>query len=155
VARGDVPPRPLDHRLEGRTVADLGINEALLRALGPGHGEGLFCSTPMVMDSEEPGVRDFVARIRRRAGPSTVVEAFTLTHYNAVMACASALRKAGVVTRDAVTAGLRDLTIDSPTGPVTIGSDHHVTLSVYLARSSAGRLTVVRALGRIAPDSSC
>src|SRR4029077_15814631 len=117
--------------------------------------EGLFCSMPMVMDSEEPGVRDFVARIRRRAGPSTVVEAFTLTHYNAVMACASALRKAGEVTRDAVVAGLRDLTIDSPTGPVTIGPDHHVTLSVYLARSAAGRLTVVRALGRIAPESNC
>lgn len=141
--------------LEGRTVADLGINEALLATLPPARAEGLFCSVPMVMASPEPKVQDFVARIRRRAGPSTMVESFALTHYNAVMACASALRKAGAVSRDAVVAGLRDLTIDSPTGPVTIGPDHHVTMSVYLARRTAGRLTVVRALGRIAPESGC
>ena len=112
-------------------------------------------SGPMVMDSPEPTVRDFVARIRRRAGPATVVEAFTLTHYNAVRACAAALRKAGEVSRDAVASGLRGLTIDSPTGPLTIGPDHHVTLSVYLARRTAGRLTVVQALGRVAPESGC
>ena len=141
--------------LEGRTVADLGINEALLSTLPPGRAEGLFCSVPMVTDSPEPKVRDFVARIRRRAGPSTVVEGFTLLHYNAVMACAAALRKAGEVSRAAVVAGLPGLTLDSPTGPVTIGADHHVTLSVYLARRAAGRLTVVRALGRIPPESGC
>ena len=141
--------------LEGRTVADLRINEALFGTLGPGRAEGLFCSVPMVMDSAEPPVRDFVARIRRRAGPASIVESFALTHYNAVIACAAALRKTGQVSRDAVVEGLRGLTIDSPTGPVTIGADHHVTLSLYLARRSAGRLAVVRSLGRITPDSGC
>ncbi|MGH6692479.1 MAG: ABC transporter substrate-binding protein, partial [Gammaproteobacteria bacterium] len=141
--------------LEGRTVADLGINEALLSTLPPGRAEGLFCSVPMVMNSPEPRVRDFVARILRRAGPSTTVDAFTLTHYNAVIACASVLRAAGTITREALTAGLRGLTIDSPTGPVTIGPDHHVTLSVYLAQRVAGRLAVIRALGRVAPESTC
>ena len=141
--------------LEGRTVADLAINDALLSRLPPGRAEGVFCSVPMVTDSPEPTVRDFVARVRRRAGLSAMVESFTLIHYNAVMACAAALRKVGRVSRDAVAAGLRGLTIDSPTGPVTIGPDHHVTLSVYLARRTAGRLTVVRSLGRIPPESGC
>lgn len=141
--------------LEGRTVADLGINEALLGTLPPGRAEGLFCSVPMVMDSPEPTVRDFVARIRRRAGGATVVDAFTLTHYNAVIACAAAMGKAGAASRDALVAGLPGLTIESPTGPVTIGPDHHVTLSVYLARRTGGRLEVVRGFGRVAPESRC
>jgi branched-chain amino acid transport system substrate-binding protein/urea transport system substrate-binding protein len=141
--------------LKDRAVAFLGLNEALLGSLGAGRAEGLFCAVPMVMDSPEPGVRDFVGRVQRQAGAAVVVSGYVLTHYNAVMACVSALRKAGTADRDAVTAGLPGLTFDSPTGPVSVGRDHHVTLAMYLARSAGGRLALVRPLGRLAPESGC
>jgi urea transport system substrate-binding protein len=47
------------------------------------------------------------------------------------------------------------LAIKSPTGPVTIGSDHHATMSMFLARTQGRDLVPVRALGEITPEPGC
>jgi urea transport system substrate-binding protein len=50
---------------------------------------------------------------------------------------------------------LEGLTIKSPTGPVTMGKNHHATMAMFLAKTKGRDLVTVRALGEIAPDPGC
>jgi urea transport system substrate-binding protein len=50
---------------------------------------------------------------------------------------------------------LEGLTIQSATGPVTIGKDHHATMNLFLAKTQGRDLVTVRALGEIAPEPGC
>ena len=51
--------------------------------------------------------------------------------------------------------GLEGLTIASPTGDVSIGADHHVTMNMYLAKTEGASLTTVDTLGALKPESGC
>jgi branched-chain amino acid transport system substrate-binding protein/urea transport system substrate-binding protein len=50
---------------------------------------------------------------------------------------------------------LEGLTIPSPTGPLTMGKNHHATMNLFLAKTKGGDLVTVRALGQVAPDPGC
>ncbi len=138
------------------TVAFLGFSEAYLGAFGQGGGQNMWVTVPMVASSDNAGVTDFVARIRDNAGADTVVSHYVMTHYNAMMALKAGLEKEGTVSREAVVAGLQGLTIDTPTGPMTIGQgDHHVTLNMYLAQTKGDGLVTVRSYDALQPSAGC
>lgn len=142
--------------LKQLTVAFLGFSEAYLGAFGPGKGQNMWVTVPLVSSSDEPGVRDFVARIRRNAGADVTISHYVMTHYNALMALKAGLEKSGRVDREAAVDGMEGLTLDSPTGPVAIGAEHHhVTLSMYLAKTEGEALRTVRPLGSLAPEPGC
>jgi branched-chain amino acid transport system substrate-binding protein/urea transport system substrate-binding protein len=50
---------------------------------------------------------------------------------------------------------LEGLSIESPTGTMTIGKNHHVTMNLFLARTEKDSLVTVRALGEVAPEPGC
>jgi urea transport system substrate-binding protein len=50
---------------------------------------------------------------------------------------------------------LAGLTIKTPTGPSTMGTNQHATMSMFLAKTKGRDLVTVRALGQIAPDPGC
>jgi branched-chain amino acid transport system substrate-binding protein/urea transport system substrate-binding protein len=77
------------------------------------------------------------------------------THYNTLIAIKAAIEKAGKVDKEALVDALVDLTIQTPTGPVTIGKDHHATMNMFLAKTKGLDLVQVRALGEIAPEAGC
>ena len=56
---------------------------------------------------------------------------------------------------EAIVDAMVGLAIKSPAGPVTIGSDHHATMSMFLARTQGRDLVPVRALGEITPEPGC
>jgi urea transport system substrate-binding protein len=142
--------------LERLEVAFLGFSEAYLGAFGEGRGEDMWVTVPLVSSSDAPGVVDFVGRIRAMAGPDAVVSHYVMTHYNAVRAVAAAAEKVGSVEREALVDGLAGLTLDTPTGELTIDADHHhVTLEMFLARTARGDLELVEPLGRLAPEPGC
>ena len=141
--------------LDDVTVGFLGFCEPYLGAFGDGKGQDMWVAVPLVNSSTEPEVQDFVARARATTAAETPISHYVLTHYNALMATRAALEKVGRVDREALVDGLAGLTIDSPTGPMSIGADHHVTLGMYLARTAGGGLETVEALGRLAPESGC
>ncbi len=142
--------------LQKLTVGFLGFSEAYLGAFGPGKGQDMYVAVPFVASSEATGPRDFVARIRARAGKETVVSHYVMTHWLALTALARAVEKVGRIDREAVVEGLEGLTVEAPTGPVTIGAkDHHVTLAMFLARTEGDRLVTVEALGPQAPEAGC
>ena len=138
------------------TVAFLGFAETYLGAFGPGGGQNMWVTVPFVASGEQPGVTDFVARLRAQAGDEVPISHYVMTHYNAMNALRDALERKGEVGPEAVVDGLEGLTVSTPTGPVSIGgADHHVTLPMFLAKTEGEGLVTVDDLGRIAPEAGC
>ena len=138
------------------TVAFLGFSEAYLSAFGEGKGQNMWVTVPLVASSDDPGVRDFVARLRRNAGEDVIISHYVMTHYNALNALKAVLEKKDNIRREAAVDGLAGLTLETPTGPIGIdAASHHVTLNMYLAKTEGAGLKTVQALGSLAPDAGC
>jgi branched-chain amino acid transport system substrate-binding protein/urea transport system substrate-binding protein len=136
------------------TVAFLGLSETDLPVFH-GKGQNMFVIVPFVASSDAPAARAFVAKVKAEAGQDATVSNYVMTHYNALMAIKAALEKAGKIDKESMIDTLEDLAIDSPTGAVTIGKNHHVTMNLFLARTEGDKLVTVRALGEIAPEPGC
>jgi branched-chain amino acid transport system substrate-binding protein/urea transport system substrate-binding protein len=137
------------------TVAFLGFAETYLGAFGEGKGQNMWVTVPFAASLDLPGVKEFVAKIRKTAGDNVPISHYAFTHYNSLIAVKAALDKAGTADSEALVGGLEGLAIASPTGQVTVGKDHHVTLPMFLARTEGNGLSVVEALGEIAPKPGC
>jgi len=138
------------------TVGFLGFAETYLGAFGPGGGQNMWVTVPFVASGQQPGVQDFVARIRAQAGDEVPISHYVMTHYNAMNALRDALTRKDAVSAEAAVDGLEGLTVSTPTGPVSIGGvDHHVTLPMFLAKTEGAGLVTVQDLGRIAPEAGC
>ena len=136
------------------TVAFLGLSETDLPVFH-GKGQNMFVVVPFVALSDTPVARTFVAKVKAEAGADTTVSNYVMTHYNALMAMKTALEKAGKIDKESMIDALEGLTIDSPTGTVTIGKNHYTTMNLFLARTEKDSLITVRALGEIAPEPGC
>jgi len=136
------------------TVGFLGLTEADLKVFN-GKVDDLYAAVPFVVASDDPRAKAFVARARAKAGPDRAISSYVVTHYNALMAVKAALEKAGKVDKEALVGALEDLKFDSPTGSITIGKDHHSTMTMFLAKAKGFDLVQVRSLGEIAPQSGC
>lgn len=137
------------------TVAFLGFAETYLGAFGEGKGQNMWVTVPFAAAMADAGAADFVARIRKSAGDAVPISHYAFTHYNALIATKAALEKSGSVDSEALVAGLEGLSIESPTGTLTIGADHHVTMPMFLARTEGAGLSVVESLGPIVPAPGC
>jgi len=140
--------------LKTTTVAFLGLSETDL-GLFNGKAQNMFVVVPFVATSSLPAVKAFVAKVKADAGANAVVSNYVLTHYNALMATKAVIEKAGKVDKEALIDGLEDLTISSPTGPVTIEKNHHAPMNMFLAKTKGRDLVTVRALGMIKPEPRC
>lgn len=142
--------------LKDVTVGFLGFSEAYLGAFGAGKGENMWVTVPLVSSSSEPAVKDFVERIRKSGGADVTVSHYVMTHYMSMLALKAGLEKVGRVDREAVVDGMAGLSVEAPTGKMSIGAkDHHVTMNMYLAKTEGGGLNTVKALGRLAPEAGC
>ncbi|MCC3305752.1 substrate-binding protein [Sneathiella sp. HT1-7] len=138
------------------TIAFLGFAETYLGAFGEGKGEGMYAGVPFVARSPEPGVQDFVAKIRKANGDDAVVSFYVMTHYNSLIALKGGLEKAGKIDKEAMIDGMAGLSFEIPTGPARITeNDHHVAMNMYIARTSNGTLNIAKKLGVIEPAPQC
>jgi branched-chain amino acid transport system substrate-binding protein/urea transport system substrate-binding protein len=138
------------------TVGFLGFAETYFGAFGAGKGQNMWVTVPFAASLGDDKVKDFVARVRKAAGNDIPISHYLMTHYNAVRAVAAALARAGKVDQESLVNALEGLALDTPTGPSVIGkADHHVTLNMYLARTEGSGLTVVQAMGQLAPQAGC
>jgi urea transport system substrate-binding protein len=140
--------------LKNTTVAFLGLSETDLGVFG-GKGQNMYAVVPSVATSKVPAMKAFVAKVRAEGGANATVSNYVMTHYNALIAAKAAIEKAGKVDKEALVDALAGLSIKSPTGPVTIGRDHHATMTMFLAKTKGRDLVTVRALGEIAPEPGC
>lgn len=132
------------------TVAFLGLSETDLGVFG-GKGQNMYAAVPFVARSEDQASKAFVGRI----GAGATVSNYVVTHYDALMAVKAALEKAGKVDKEALIDALEGLSLMTPTGKVTIGKDHHTTMSMFLAKTEGHDLVPVSALGQIVPQPGC
>ncbi len=140
--------------LNDTTIAFLGLSETDLPAFG-GKGQNMFVVVPFVASSDMQSVKAFVTKVKAEAGADATVSNYVMTHYDALIAMKAALEKAGKVDKEAMINALEGLVIQSPTGAVTIGKNHHATMNMFLAKTEGPGLVTVRALGEIAPEPGC
>ena len=138
------------------TVGWIGFNDTLVDGLRPEELKRIVTTSPFVASDPEGGVPDFVARVRSQHGGPTPVGYHALTHYNAVQALKAAWEKSGEVSAEAAMTGLRGLSFESPTGPVSIDPEsQHATMPIVVARGGKEGLQVVKRLGPIDPAPGC
>jgi urea transport system substrate-binding protein len=140
--------------LKDTTIAFLGLSETDLGIFG-GKGQNMFVVVPFVATSDKPSVKAFVARIKAEAGADFAVSNYVMTHYNTLIAMKAAIEKAGKVDKESMIDALEGLTIKTPTGPLTVGRNHHATMEMFLARTQGRDLATVSALGEIVPEPGC
>jgi branched-chain amino acid transport system substrate-binding protein/urea transport system substrate-binding protein len=140
--------------LKTTTIAFLGLSETDLGVFG-GKGQNMFVVVPFVATSGAPDVKAFVAKVRAEADADATVSNYVMTHYNALIAMKAAIEKAGKVDKEAMIDALAGLSIKSPTGPLTMGKNHHATMNLFLAKTNGRDLVTVRALGAVAPNPGC
>jgi branched-chain amino acid transport system substrate-binding protein/urea transport system substrate-binding protein len=140
--------------LDRVTIGWIGYNETLDAGLDPDDAARIVTTAPFVASDTVGAGPEFVARVRNHIGAPSPVSHVAFTHYNAVMALRAAWERSGEVSAAAAIAGLKGLTFDSPTGPVTIdAANQHATMNIVVARG--GGLQVIERLGPIAPDPGC
>ena len=142
--------------LDQVTVAFLGFSETYLGAFGAGKGENMITGVPFVASDNDPGVADFVGRVRAMHGPDVGISHYVFAHYNALMALKFGLKASGELTREAAVDGMEGLVFDIATGRASImAEDHHTAMQMYIAKTEDGSLHVVDHLGVVAPKSGC
>jgi urea transport system substrate-binding protein len=142
--------------LERVTVGWIGCNETLIDGLSDPELARVVTTTVFASRDPEPGVVEFVARVRRLHGQDVPVSYLAMTHYNAIRALEAAWRKAGEPSAKAALASLPGLTFQSPSGPVAIeAASRHAVMNVVIARGGERGLEVIERLGPIAPEAGC
>jgi branched-chain amino acid transport system substrate-binding protein/urea transport system substrate-binding protein len=136
-------------------VAFLGFGELYLGAFGEGKAQDMWVALPFAQSLQTDPVKKFVADIQKLGGASTPVSQYAFTHYVSLHAAKAAFEKSGSIDSEALVNGLEGLSVTGPTGNVTVGKDHHVTLEMYTAKTEGAGLTVVEDLGQIAPAPGC
>jgi urea transport system substrate-binding protein len=142
--------------LERVTVGWIGWNETLIDGLSAQELAPIVTATTFAAADPQPGVADFVARVRRQHGQHVPISYFAMTHYNAIRALQAAWQRTGEASAKAALASLPGLTFEGPSGPVTIEpNNQHAIMNVMVARGGPGGLEVVERLGPIAPEPGC
>jgi len=117
-------------------------------------GATVWTALPFVASDDNPAVKDFVARARRKSGGDLVTHV-AYTHYNAVQALKAGMEKAGSTAGDKVIGALDGMTLNTPTGAITMGKGRYAAMPIYVARGTANKLDVVKKLDAQAPGAVC
>jgi branched-chain amino acid transport system substrate-binding protein/urea transport system substrate-binding protein len=136
-------------------VAFLGFGELYLGAFGEGKAQDMWVALPFAQSLQTDPVKKFVADIQKAGGANSPVSQYAFTHYVSLYAAKAAFEKSGAIDSEALVNGLEGISVDGPTGKVTVGKDHHVTLEMFTAKTEGAGLTVVENLGPLAPAPGC
>ncbi len=141
--------------LKDLKVAFLGFGELYLGAFGEGKAQDMWVALPFAQSLQTDPVKKFVADIRKLGGDATPVSQYAFTHYVSLHAAKAAFEKSGAIDSEALVNGLEGISMDGPTGKVTVGKDHHVTLEMFTAKTEGAGITVVENLGQVSPAPGC
>ncbi len=134
----------------------VGFNELHAAELPPAEANQVATVTSFVASDENGGVPDLVARMQGLGADDTPITYLAYTHYNALTAIAAAAQRVGELQASSIVQGLKGLTFESATGPVTIDAESgHAHFEIMAARGGAAGLDVVSRLGIVAPNSGC
>ncbi len=125
-------------------AAAFGVSSELLN-LDTSTTEGILTSFGFYDTVETETSQDFVDAMRQELPDSVEVTEVGTSHYEAVTAWAKAVELAGTLDRDSLIDALESgLSIDGPTGRVTIDPQtHHTVRSIYLGQAKGGKWDIL------------
>lgn len=138
---------------DGKVFAYLDFSEWQASQLVP--GASIVTCVPFVASDPSQGVQDFVARAGAMPGGELVTHV-AFTHYNALMALKAAMERSGEASAAGGLAGLDGLSIETATGPLTLGPGGYPTMPMFVATAEGGGpLQVVEKIDQIDPGANC
>jgi len=107
---------------------------------------GILVAYNYSLELQNAANKAFLAAWAAKYGDTGMVHELAVSHYQAVMLWAAAVRKAGGVERDPMVKALEDnLSIDGPGGKLTVDpKTHHLILDIHLMEIMDQKMTIVR-----------
>jgi len=107
---------------------------------------GILVAYNYSLELQNAANKAFLAAWAEKYGDTGMVHELAVSHYQAVMLWAAAVRKAGGVERDPMVKALEDnLSIDGPGGKLTVDpKTHHLILDIHLMQIMDQKMSIVR-----------
>jgi len=114
---------------------------------------GILVAYNCSLELQNAANKAFLAAWAEKYGDTGMVHELAVSHYQAVMLWAAAVRKAGGVERDPMVKALEDnLSIDGPGGKLTVDpKTHHLILDIHLREIMDQKMTIVRDFAQRSP----
>jgi len=137
-------------------IAWLGYSENYLSGLTTDESEGIVTMANFIATLDRPEAKEFAAKVKARYGQDAVVSNTVDAHYNLTRFFIEGVRKAGSDDKEKITDAMVGQSLLSGNGEVHLRpSDRHVDLNVLIAETHAGRLDLVKYIGRVEAPSQC
>lgn len=118
--------------------------------------EGEYTALPFFTVADGPGVSGFLEAFAAEYGAGEIPSGGEgVGAYNAVYMYQAAVEKAGSTDPTAVAEALVGLSIEGPTGTVTMTSQHHLAQTIYLVQAVNGAYVLVDSFANRDPEEDC
>jgi urea transport system substrate-binding protein len=139
--------------LDGVGVGTATVGDQELEVLGS-LADGHYTAQQLITVSEGPGsasfITDYAAAYEGSAAGGTGLGA-----YNAVYMYKAAVEAAGTTESSAVADAMVGLSIEGPTGRVTMTPSHHLEQPISIAQSQRGSYTLIETIPATSPEQDC
>jgi urea transport system substrate-binding protein len=131
--------------------------ENVLGAMGPAVAAGMRVTLGYFKEAGGPANAEFVQRYFDTFGPDAAPPATFSAHvYDAALLYATAANIAGSLETADVAAAMEGLTIETPTGVISITESRHLTQPIYIVEVQPdGSQVVVKTFDAVVPDEVC
>lgn len=118
--------------------------------------EGDYTALPFFTVAEGPGVADFLAAYADEYGAGEIPSGGEgVGSYNAVYMYKAAVEKAGTTDPEKVAEALVGLSLEGPTGTVTMTAQHHLEQTINLVQAQNGEYVLVDSFAARNPEEDC
>ncbi|ACD14502.1 MULTISPECIES: substrate-binding protein [Burkholderiaceae] len=135
---------------------NLSIDEGTARSMGA-DAVGTYVAGSYYTSLQTPANQKFMAAMKARFGDKLETpNDLSVPEYDAVLAYAEAVAKAGSTATDKVIPALASVTVDGPRGAITMDKERHAALSMYLGQVMPdGSVKVISEFKNEDPGEQC
>ena len=133
-------------------VMAFAADENYLTAVPAEQLEGVITALHFFNSLDSSVAQAFVQRYQQALAGRSVATYSSKAHYDLIYLLKHALETAGTVDREALIDAISGQTLYSGADQITLRSDHHVDLPMYLAEYQQGQLNIIEKLGVISPQ---
>ncbi|MER8440056.1 substrate-binding protein [Mesorhizobium sp. M1312] len=157
---GGAPNVTLTKQFRGAGVTipygNLAVDEGTAKSMGA-DAAGIFISASYVTSIDSDANKSFLAAMQKKFGAELrTPNDLSVAEYEGIYLYKAAVEKAGSTDTAAVLAALAEVSFVGPRGTVSMNSQHHAPLTMYLGQVKAdGSVTVVDIFKGVDPGEQC
>lgn len=145
-------------RTAGVTIpyGNYAVDEATAAALGS-DAEGIHIVASYFTGIDSPANKAFLEAMKAKFGDKMETPSeISVPQYEAILAYAAAIEKAGSTDPEKVVEALSLVTVEGPRGSITMSKQRHAPLNMYLGRVAAdGSVELIRSFPDLDPGEQC